>query len=327
MKQAQPLTFQSLLQLPLRSPTSVNPSISSLKRKSDRDTSEDSSDAPPKRFISNINQSIRTNRASHDFRAARTPSLGASSNSDQNSVSVVIPSPSTKLKKEIQHAKWVKDEPIGVSQNYFPTDAYEKRAIKGAYPISKKVDRSNTLLSIDSSNSVASLKTLDSAVSVKASINAKIIETLRTKLQLIKGPRVSVMPKDELALALAVQNFQFVNSYQLRQGVKRVDESFNAGCTCGVVCDPSRCTCLEQRVDSDEKLIPYIRRPDDPRNFVLSPEFLNMKSKIYECNSRCGCEGRCWNTMVQHGRTVRLEIFHTGNRGFGKPRLRPFYIL
>ena len=255
----------------------------------------------------------------------RTPSLGGSSNSDQNSVSVVIPSPSINLKKELERAAWIKDEPLGVSQNYFPTDAYEKRAVKGAYPVAKRVNRGNAFLSLNSSNPVKFLKTLDSAVSVQASINAQLIETLRAKLQLIKGPRVTVMPRDELALAVAVENFQFVNSYQLRQGVKRVDESFNAGCTCGSVCDPARCTCLEQRVDSDEKLIPYMRCRDDRtgRSFVLSPEFLSMKSKIYECNSRCSCEGKCWNTMVQNGRTVRLEIFHTGNRGFGKSPLYP----
>lgn len=267
-----------------------------LKRKSERSGSENSSDSVPKRFIS------------RKINGVHTPSPAASSSSGRQPISVVIPSPSIEQRKEIESAELIKVEPTGISQEYFPTNAYEEKADKGAYPAARKVNRSSTFLAI---------RPLPQAISTHTSINARLVATLRSKLSVIDGPKVSVVPKDELALALAVENFQFVNSYQLRTGVKLAPESFNSGCTCDAFCDPARCSCLELSDEQEHKIIPYRRSPDDPRTMLLSEKFLNIKWMIMECNSRCGCKGNCWNAVTR-GRKVRLEIFHTGNRGFGK---------
>jgi len=50
---------------------------------------------------------------------------------------------------------------------------------------------------------------------------------------------------------------------------------------------------------------------------VLRPDFMKRRSLIIECSSLCACGSRCWNRVVQRGRTVRLEIFQTANRGMG----------
>lgn len=118
-------------------------------------------------------------------------------------------------------------------------------------------------------------------------------------------------------------NFEFVNAYKIRKGVSPVPESFNGGCDCGPGCDPRQCTCLSEEEHSDDKIVPYRAAADVPGLMVLAPDFMKRTSMIYECSSRCGCRGECWNSVVQKGRTVRLEIFHTGNRGFGMPPSPP----
>lgn len=234
---------------------------------------------------------------------------------------MVIPSPSI-----VQRRESTDDELIGISEKFFPIDVHEKRAAKGTYPSAKHVDRKKASLDITPHAPAAkSVKSLDSTASIQSSINAQLVKTLRAKLAVIDGPKVTVAPKDELALALAVENFQFVNSYQLRAGVKRAPESFNSGCTCGVFCNPAFCSCLELKDEQDRKISPYVRSPRDQKTFVLSPWFLNMKSKLMECNSRCGCKGSCWNAVAQ-SRKISLQIFHTGNRGFGKTPFDPLYI-
>ena len=64
------------------------------------------------------------------------------------------------------------------------------------------------------------------------------------KLVGISGPPVSLSYENRLPDF----NFEFVDSYKLRDGVERVDPSFLTGCECGDVCDPKICTCLSQEI-------------------------------------------------------------------------------
>jgi len=41
---------------------------------------------------------------------------------------------------------------------------------------------------------------------------------------------------------------------------------------------------------------------------------LKLLCRIYECNSRCKCDMRCHNRVVQHGLTERLQVFKTERR-------------
>src|SRR5690606_35879232 len=109
------------------------------------------------------------------------------------------------------------------SEEHFPTNGYEVRTRKGAYSPLKKVDRTTAFLEI-AELTPPPLKTT-------SAVTEQLVARLRSKLSAIKGPKVTVSPDDELDLAQATQNFQFVNEYQLREGVHIVGESFHSGCS------------------------------------------------------------------------------------------------
>ncbi|RAK78289.1 histone-lysine N-methyltransferase Clr4 [Aspergillus fijiensis CBS 313.89] len=199
--------------------------------------------------------------------------------------------------------------PTALSQTYYPTDAYQRKAIKGAYPKAKKVKRADTPLV---------LGTPGPLLTRPPNVRHQTHKTMERKLRAIRGPEVTYDPAAESRLADFIMNFEFVNTNPLRKGVVPVSEEFNAGCTCVGACNPEICLCLSKEEDeSNTNIVPYRRAPDDPHMMVLKPEFLTRKAMIYECSDRCGCNAGCWNRVVQNGRTVRLEIFYTGDRGFG----------
>lgn len=238
-----------------------------------------------------------------------TPSPDPGSGSQENQFTVVIPSPSRQLKREIAGAQWARsDAPTGLSQEYYPTDAYEKRALKGAYPKARTVNRANIPFHIGSPGPF---------LTSRPKVELQLQVSFQRKLSAIKGPPVTLAATDPKLLS-QFENFEFINSHKLRKGVQPAPEEFHGGCSCAAFCDPSRCTCLEtEEGDVKQTIIPYERAKDDSRLMVLTPQFLKMKVMISECGSRCDCTEACWNRVVQGGRRIRLEIFHTGNRGFG----------
>ncbi|KAJ6013465.1 hypothetical protein N7540_008056 [Penicillium herquei] len=137
---------------------------------------------------------------------------------------------------------------------------------------------------------------------------------LREETKKIKGPPITFDVDDE-KLSLLSSTFGFINDYVLLNGVERVDEGFNSGCNCkSGQCNPATCDCLYNEEDSDETIKTYHSMNG---KIVLRPSFLSRRSKITECNALCSCKGKCWNTVVQAGRKVPLQVFHTGDRGFG----------
>lgn len=294
-----------------------------LKRKPDSDSKENvpSTDLFPLNGADTTATALTT-----DSRTVKKPSSASKNlitpspspgtqNKQQRAVNVVIPSPSRKLKKEILSPEWTRrDEFTGLSETYYPTDRHEQRAHKGAYPRARdKVDRRAVSLGIG-------LPTTTPILTERPAppIRQQLYRSFVRKLSKIQGPPVTLASGDDDHLLTGIAaNFEFVNEYKLRKGVQPVGEDFNAGCSCTTVCDPKRCMCLSEAEDTDEKLLPYQAAPDDASMLVLSSEFRERTSMIFECSARCGCKGKCWNNVVQRGRTVRFEIFHTGNRGFG----------
>lgn len=43
----------------------------------------------------------------------------------------------------------------------------------------------------------------------------------------------------------------------------------------------------------------------------------SVPTGIYECNSRCKCKKSCLNRVAQHPLQIKLQVFKTGNRGWG----------
>ncbi|KAL5002709.1 hypothetical protein BDV10DRAFT_106093 [Aspergillus recurvatus] len=229
---------------------------------------------------------------------------------------VVIPSPSAQLKKEIDSAERVSETEVetteitGISEKYYPTDAHERRATRGAYPAARKTNRAAVPLIIGTPSPFLTEKNRRPVLDL-------LCKNLKKKLASIKGPAVTVAKADEKRLAETTSGFEFINEYKLREGVAPISKEFQSGCSCETICLPDKCQCLAQEEDSEERIIAYKRAPDNPRFMVLRTEFMKRTSMIFECNSLCGCEDKCWNRVIQLGRTIRLEIFHTGARGFG----------
>ncbi|RAL10503.1 histone-lysine N-methyltransferase Clr4 [Aspergillus homomorphus CBS 101889] len=196
-----------------------------------------------------------------------------------------------------------------LSEVYYPTDAHQKKAMKGAYPKAKKVQRSEIPLQIGKPGPL---------LTKPPNVRQQTRQTMKRKLAGIKGPKVTYDQNAEHLLADFIMNFEFVNTNPLRRGVVPVSEEFNAGCTCVGFCNPALCLCLsKEEGETNASIIPYQGAADDARMMVLRSEFLTRKAMIFECSDRCGCNQGCWNRVVQNGRTVRLDIFHTGDRGFG----------
>lgn len=311
-----------------------------MKRK-ERDSEDTSSISSSRRFSPAVN-GLANHNHNYSDRSNNNSSTNASKNPSpapkqefstptgptpspeiqyQKAISVVIPSPSQQLKEEILNSEWTRIDTssklTGLSEKYYPTDAYEKRAQKGAYPTQKnnKVNsnnRNNVPLDLGRSGPIPILTARPTTT-----VQQQLVKSFLRKLSKIKGPSVTLARGDERILTGSAANFEFVNAYKIRKGVLPVPESFNGGCDCGPGCNPRQCTCLSEEEHSNDKIVPYRAATGRPGLMVLAPNFMKRTSMIYECSSRCGCRGKCWNSVVQKGRTLRLEIFHTGNRGFG----------
>ena len=187
---------------------------------------------------------------------------------------------------------------------------YATQAEKGRYPQARSTRREAVKLPIRPENASRVSRSQSKA---RHSHKLYLRALLEKKLRLIPGPPVT-MAADWDGTGSFASNFEFISFYKLAQGVKRVPEEFNGGCPCGVQCDPKRCKCLSKEEDSEELMVPYEYRNG---KLVLKESFIHKKIMIYECSSHCSCTKNCWNRLVQHGRSIRLEIFHTGSRGFG----------
>lgn len=222
----------------------------------------------------------------------------------QTTVRVEVPSPSLSLDQ------YVKVEPKhdGLSEKYYPVESVERsEAFDRRYPYKRAVKRSLVSLSADVGHRRGGDPSTDDLESIQRA-------SLTHSLSRLQGPEVFFNIEKQNLFMLAASNFGFIQEYVLRDGVQEVPEAFNSGCECaGGACEPDKCSCLATEEESEELIVPY-----QLGNMALDPDFLKRKSMIYECNHRCGCRGNCRFNVTQRGRRFRLEIFHTGNRGFGE---------
>lgn len=221
-----------------------------------------------------------------------------------DNVEVVIHSPSAHQRKLIKEGKAAVRGPIGVSEEFFPLDVEENaRATQRRYPTAKAGGRRAIAFPIPRNP----LRPMSLSPS-------KFLRHMQMqKLERIDGEDLSFDIDDE-KLAILSANFGFINEYKLQEGVTPVPSDFIAGCDCDGPCDVFSCDCLDEELNSDRKIVPYHLVSG---RHVLRPDFLKRKSLISECSSKCSCSQQCWNHVVQRGRSVRLQIFDTGERGFG----------
>ncbi|KAJ5724358.1 hypothetical protein N7493_005797 [Penicillium malachiteum] len=245
----------------------------------------------------------------HNFKISR-PSTPSPKTGNASGFEVVIPSPSQKDKGKNRVFYPKISDLRGIQERDYPLKGPEAPWIqivnRKIYPKQREpVDRSIVSFGV-SSETQSQFPKLPSANFLRL--------RLRQQTEKIKGPPIT-FDVDEDKLSLLSSNFGFINDYVLLDGVERVDEGFNSGCNCTPgQCSPATCDCLFDEEDSDEKIKTY---HSVDGQIVLRPSFLNRRSKIVECCELCSCKGKCWNTVVQSGRKVGVEIFHTGDRGFG----------
>lgn len=179
---------------------------------------------------------------------------------------------------------------------------------------------------------------------------AKAFRKKLTRLQNASLAPVTLDPHTDGAPSL---DFEFINECVLAENVNALSQDFVVGCgsyseadghagKCrpnmgqDIGCEYSRiCECLELapvdevRLNEDQRVrFEAGEKMGLPKKFpymglsTKSPEclisfYLERRNEIYECNPRCECGLNCKTRVVQRGRQVPLQIFHTGNRGWG----------
>ncbi|CAL5865818.1 uncharacterized protein PFLUO_LOCUS24 [Penicillium psychrofluorescens] len=279
-----------------------------------------SSIIPQKRNARESPKATRTTRTRSSSRARSVGSgkmsaadrLGSSSPTTttqiKKPVRVVIPRPSPELQRRIEETEKDSSSYIGVSNNFFPTDHFEQMAAQRTYPQAKPRDPASKIPLEMSPGPwpLAQIGLVDATESIR--------RTLKFKLSVIDGPQISYDMEDVKNLPYLATNFDFINDYKLQKDVKTIPSEFVGGCGCSPACF-LKCTCLDRTEETEEPIVPY-----SIIYGLLTAELLNRDAMIYECNPKCDCsssKSKCWNHIVQKGRTNRLEIFHTGNHGFG----------
>lgn len=287
-----------------KAPTPVVPSKRSLS------TSEKLSDASSDEIV--VFGRSQRKRFSPANNVTPSPPLS------QTKVSVVITPPTVRQQRQFAHAISISSTSTnGLCERHFPVNEEEERVSRAAYPFARERptrSRKDVVLSFK----LGASSTLKLESSTSGNHLSALRDTLQAKLDSIEGPSITHEVSSPKLLAKLADNFVFINKYQYRAGVVPLSEDFICGCTCVDGCEPTQCDCLAQEEETEGHIVPYERCIQDPKLFVISKDFLHRKSMIFECTASCNCQGeKCWNHVVQKGRTVRLEIFDTGPRGFG----------
>lgn len=97
--------------------------------------------------------------------------------------------------------------------------------------------------------------------------------------------------------------FTYISSLKYSDSFKLTQPAI--GCSCSGSCAPGNlnCSCIRKN-DGD---LPYL-------NGVM---LVSRRPIIYECGPTCPCHASCKNKVIQTGLKSRLEVFKTGNRGWG----------
>lgn len=101
------------------------------------------------------------------------------------------------------------------------------------------------------------------------------------------------------------------------EGVNLVlDDSFMCGCDCTDDClDKTKCQCWQLTIGGAKYGNPYTPAEEIGYEFKRLPE--PVPTGIYECNSSCKCKASCLNRVAQQPLQMKLQVFKTGNRGWG----------
>lgn len=95
-----------------------------------------------------------------------------------------------------------------------------------------------------------------------------------------------------------------------------LDADFLCGCDCEDDClDKMKCQCQQLTIAGAKFGNPNTPPEEVGYEFKRLPE--PVPTGIYECNPRCKCSKTCLNRVAQHSLQMKLQVFKTGNRGWG----------
>jgi len=120
---------------------------------------------------------------------------------------------------------------------------------------------------------------------------------------------------NSVAFAVIVVQYVKSNISSMTEDVPDELMEHYQGCCCeSQICSStSDCSCLRRFGSAFDK---HGRLLDvDPNADILRP--------VIECNDLCSCGKLCSNRVVQHGVTVKLQVFGCGHRGVGVRTLEP----
>lgn len=79
--------------------------------------------------------------------------------------------------------------------------------------------------------------------------------------------------------------------------------------------DKTKCQCWKLTLDGAQFGNPNVAPENVGYEYKRLPEA--VPTGIYECNSRCRCNQTCLNRVAQQPLQMKLQVFKTGNRGWG----------
>lgn len=95
-----------------------------------------------------------------------------------------------------------------------------------------------------------------------------------------------------------------------------LDKEFLCGCDCTDDCaDKLKCKCWQLTL-AGARFSNATTRPEDV-GYIYRRLYENVMTGIYECNSNCKCKKNCLNRVAQNPLQMKLQVFKTGNRGWG----------
>lgn len=93
-----------------------------------------------------------------------------------------------------------------------------------------------------------------------------------------------------------------------------LEPEFLCGCDCEDDClDKTKCQCWQLTIAGAR----FCNIPPEEIGYVFKRLPEPVTTGIYECNSRCRCNKTCLNRVAQHSLQMKLQVFKTGNRGWG----------
>lgn len=101
------------------------------------------------------------------------------------------------------------------------------------------------------------------------------------------------------------------------EGVKlNLSPEFMCGCDCADDCaDKTKCQCWQLTLSGAKYGNPFERPENIGYHYKRLPD--PVPTGIYECNANCKCKASCLNRVVQQPLQMKLQVFKTGNRGWG----------